>query len=780
MLALALALRVGQCLEDTLVAHGSFLPAAAWCVQHSLGCSCKCAACSGALLAVARRRCALHRLFRTTASLRPLTLTHKLFFYLFTPTPFCVRPASTPDLAVPIPPPVRAPLHPSVHPSLHPAARAHPRPMDRSRRRARRAGLRTALRMLAPPRMAPARRFVLRRDAATDLAVLTDPGALAHTPLISAETLLAGGAGAGIAGTFALVPFVNVAHHNLGVAVFALSAVRFPPGIGDAAAPLVAAVDVACCLDPAAVARVPGALGAPCAGPDGPGGLPRAPPHPPPLSNQLDDDGDDDGDDGDDGDDDDDVVGEGDDPVDADVVGERPAPQPLPRPEPAPPSAARPPAPATTVSSRRYQVGRYVRDERTGEIMYVMSGLPPTTVTIMWIGPPQGAGRRVRKCISIQCDAALFARGKIVTSVLRSETTVRVQALPAVRLQLPTSATDLTPSLPNMRTYAGPFDGYIVPHTTTNPAPHDAKHARHPHHAHHQHPPRRRRPRIDLAAGRHIFSGHMSVADPECASTARARTAVLAVTAQQRIATASPTAWGIAPLLDAFAIFVARAHRGDAGEALFRRAERDLTALLQAGSLSRGGGGGGGRLVGGAAAAVAGATIAAASARGLSKTLDSEHGVIAGGTVRRAAAVVGPEAAAGFDADAVAEGLQSGLQGSPQRGLEEELELEVERQMQGAQGAGSAGELLALHAPVGAGATHPSFPFPFPAPAAAAPETGADAVAERAAGRRLAALEQEVGRARARAAQLAAAAAALRADNARLRRRVQAGAVGGE
>jgi hypothetical protein len=78
-------------------------------------------------------------------------------------------------------------------------------------------GLRAALRVLRPTCMAPARRFLLRRDASLDLVVLSAPDVVRHAALLAGDCELAGAAG--YATDAVLVPFLNVAGYNFGIFV---------------------------------------------------------------------------------------------------------------------------------------------------------------------------------------------------------------------------------------------------------------------------------------------------------------------------------------------------------------------------------------------------------------------------------------------------------------------------------------------------------------------------------------------------------------------------------
>jgi hypothetical protein len=121
---------------------------------------------------------------------------------------------------------------------------------------------------------------------------------------------------------------------------------------------------------------------------------------------------------------------------------------------------------APDLASRIYSVGRYVRCERTAEMLYVVSDVTRSeieTISIAWVGPPRGEGGKVRESVSLTCNAALSASGELENSIITSEHVVRVTAAPFGPLATPTSQTDLSYNSRNMALFGGLTDGYLVP-----------------------------------------------------------------------------------------------------------------------------------------------------------------------------------------------------------------------------------------------------------------------------------------------------------------------------
>lgn len=79
-----------------------------------------------------------------------------------------------------------------------------------------------------------------------------------------------------------------------------------------------------------------------------------------------------------------------------------------------------------TLKSRLMVMGRYARDEQTGEMLTILQDLRPDAdlVSLLWLGP--ALGDFVRERLDIVCDASVFATGRMQDSVLRCERTVRV------------------------------------------------------------------------------------------------------------------------------------------------------------------------------------------------------------------------------------------------------------------------------------------------------------------------------------------------------------------
>jgi hypothetical protein len=438
-------------------------------------------------------------------------------------------------------------------------------------------GLRAVLRMLAPPCMAAARRFLLRRDAALDLAIIADAEAMRHASLISGDSKLAGGVGAGFALDTILVPFLNLEGvFNVGFVVVGTAAFNCPVG-AEFSTPDATAVCVAELRDADAVrsvrsvkidfgdedvaagnhggrAAAASAVATAAAtkrvmfdsenGYGAGGGVAGA---------------------------DDEYVTAG----AAEVAGDVVVPQPMPVPSQAassrevlPDSASA--STAAVVSARKFSQGRYIRDERTGEILYMVCDVRAAeveTISLIWVGPPQGSGGKVRETVSVTCDARLFAAGALVESVMRCEHTVRVSAVPYVPMRLPASPTDLSNNASNMESYAGPTDGYIVPRSS----------------------PLARR-RIDLAAGRHIFSSNVLALGHTTPRGVMLRNALLKIAVQGRMAAPTPMRWAMAPVVEIYLQALERA--GDAvaarrlglpsDDTIFDASEDAVVALLAA------------------------------------------------------------------------------------------------------------------------------------------------------------------------------------------------------
>lgn len=79
-----------------------------------------------------------------------------------------------------------------------------------------------------------------------------------------------------------------------------------------------------------------------------------------------------------------------------------------------------------SLRSRLMVMGRYARDEQTGEMLTILQDLRPDAalVSLLWLGP--ALGDFVRERLDIVCDASVFATGRMEDSVLRCERTVRV------------------------------------------------------------------------------------------------------------------------------------------------------------------------------------------------------------------------------------------------------------------------------------------------------------------------------------------------------------------
>jgi hypothetical protein len=205
-------------------------------------------------------------------------------------------------------------------------------------------------------------------------------------------------------------------------------------------------------------------------------------------------------------------------------------PRPMPRPLEPPHMPVATDPPALVMTARNFSIGRYVRCELSGEILYCVSDVHAgniETISIVWVGPPQGDGGKVRETVSVTCDARLFAAGMLVDSIITSEYTVRVSARfePGV---LPTSPTDLSQNSRNMAPYHGPVDGYIVP----------------------------RRPRsgraIDLSHGRQIFSTSLESLPYGAPRGNMLRAKLLEIAVHDRALQPTPLRWAMSPVVEVY------------------------------------------------------------------------------------------------------------------------------------------------------------------------------------------------------------------------------------
>jgi hypothetical protein len=114
------------------------------------------------------------------------------------------------------------------------------------------------------------------------------------------------------------------------------------------------------------------------------------------------------------------------------------------------------------IMSRLMVMGRYARDEETGEMLTILTDLSTgsdAVVSLLWLGP--AVGEYVRERVDIVCDAAMFSEGRIAESVIRCERTVRVGGGQAAGL-LPTSPMDMRNCGRNMGHLTGLSQDFVL------------------------------------------------------------------------------------------------------------------------------------------------------------------------------------------------------------------------------------------------------------------------------------------------------------------------------
>lgn len=376
--------------------------------------------------------------------------------------------------------------------------------------------LRAALRMLAPACMRPARRFLLRHDPGLALAVVSDDAAVGAAALITGDSVFAGGGCAGLGADTLLVPFLNLERvFNVGFVVMGTVGFNCPDGreFGTVHATAVGVAEERDSEGVRAVRLLDNVAGPPedvrfdCEH----GFTDRGEA----MSAQG--------------------YNASSDAETLSTLSDHTAVAAAAEP---PPSAAA--SPGAILTARSHSHGRYIRDERSGEILYVLTDVRPwvQTLSLVWVGPPLGADGRLRETISLTCDAALFSAGALVRSVLRCEHVVRVTAAPFTPLTLPASPTDISVNARNMEVYAGDTDGYLVPRR-----------------------PRARR-EIDLSDGRRIFTSTVFMLRHESPRGAELRGTLLGIAVQARLGEVSPPRWAVTLVVDAYLHALQAAARG--------------------------------------------------------------------------------------------------------------------------------------------------------------------------------------------------------------------------
>lgn len=415
-------------------------------------------------------------------------------------------------------------------------------------------GLRAALHMLRPPHMAQARRFLLSRDSASDLGIISDGNAMQNAAVLSGECALAGGVGSGFCLESVFVPFLNIGTHNIGLVVLGTTSFNCPSGPG-LTNPATQAVAAACEYDAEAVQSVRMKYSG----------------------------------DGDRSEQDDDgadffasSIAHG---ACVDVTPTAPTamPQPWPRLVGAAPIASqridapgKEPTPHNVLmpleTARNFAVGRYCRDERSGELLYILSDISASsldTVSVVWIGPPQGERGRVRERISVTCNASLFAAGALLESIMTSEYTVEVNSAGERPSILPSSAIDLSNNASNMESHTGSIDGYLVPRSRLCGRT------------------------IDMMFSRQIYSTSLESLTSDRPCGLRLRRQLVEIAVQRQFLQARPMPWEMSPVVElymhalhqAIATINAAKHGIVADDLFYARSEADVLAL-EAASMS--------------------------------------------------------------------------------------------------------------------------------------------------------------------------------------------------
>lgn len=372
------------------------------------------------------------------------------------------------------------------------------------------------------------RRFLLARDVAAELGIVADEAATAQAATMSGQYLMPGGAS--ILSDLLFVPFLNLGAYNVGLMVYGTTMSNVPPEVETLASLHESAVVTARANDQEAVASVEG---------EGATSFPAFHAHqsreaygsrrmqdPNGSRSASTNEGS--------SADDDEMFVASDTPRAAVVTLTPPAPQPLPKPMVATrtlKSRRSPVKRGRAVTANNFSVGRYVRSELTGEILHVASDVAEghvKTVTINWVGPPQGEGGKVREIVSVTCDAAQFASGYLSASVISSEYIVNVRSTPYVPLILPRSPTDMSNHVTNMATMLGATDGYVVPRRSGSSRV------------------------IDLSRGRQIMTSFWDGFLPDSQRGLAVRTYLLDIMVQFRVVQPTPMRWTMSPVAEMY------------------------------------------------------------------------------------------------------------------------------------------------------------------------------------------------------------------------------------
>lgn len=107
--------------------------------------------------------------------------------------------------------------------------------------------------------------------------------------------------------------------------------------------------------------------------------------------------------------------------------------------------------------TRAYSLGRYCRDERTGELLHVLSDVrrvQSSTVSTIWY---EGINKvtDMQERIDLICDAPLFSSGRVVASVLSCERSVKQRMTPPVPPVLPLGPLDFSNQTRNTLCHLG-------------------------------------------------------------------------------------------------------------------------------------------------------------------------------------------------------------------------------------------------------------------------------------------------------------------------------------
>lgn len=124
-----------------------------------------------------------------------------------------------------------------------------------------------------------------------------------------------------------------------------------------------------------------------------------------------------------------------------------------------------PPTLTVNMRTRSLSIGRYCRNEATGEALHVLSDVrdgSSSTVSLIWFGPRREDTLACER-MDVICDAAKFAAGTLLGSVIRCERTTRVRdGPPRPPLRLPKSPTDLSVCAENVTYFSGVSRDFVA------------------------------------------------------------------------------------------------------------------------------------------------------------------------------------------------------------------------------------------------------------------------------------------------------------------------------